>query len=256
MLAEKLQASIHVRVEEAENQVLGLRMVWLLRQRSAPGLNIGLPAQVAGREVDHATARHGGRGGDLQVLHLEEHAHRPIQLDALAVGQTERHVVIQHRVHVLNPNGIHRPIKHCPLVVQALVGLEGTHEAATKAIRPLLGHLVEFAIELSHGDALRVEAGEPSFLISLIGAVVLAERRERDRKRLVIDCLAAERRSHEHDPKANHECLEELDGLRHELVIDLQTLLRERPLHFCLQRAVVAVRHLDAREQVVDDGEE
>ncbi len=34
--------------------------------------------------------------------------------DAVAVGQGQGLVVVQHRVEVLNPDGVHRPVQHQP----------------------------------------------------------------------------------------------------------------------------------------------
>lgn len=39
------------------------------------------------------------------------------KLNALAVSQTKHLVVIQHRVHVLNPQGVNWPVADHPLVV-------------------------------------------------------------------------------------------------------------------------------------------
>ena len=48
---------------------------------------------------------------------LEHHMYGWCKLDSLAVGQTEHLVVIQHSVHVLNPQGVNWPIADHPLVV-------------------------------------------------------------------------------------------------------------------------------------------
>lgn len=39
------------------------------------------------------------------------------ELDDLPRAEAQLLVVIQHRVHVLNPDGVHRPIEHVPLLV-------------------------------------------------------------------------------------------------------------------------------------------
>jgi len=44
------------------------------------------------------------------------------EFDSLAVGQTQHLVVVQHRVHVLDPQGVDRPVAHHPLVVVGGVG--------------------------------------------------------------------------------------------------------------------------------------
>ena len=60
-------------------------------------------------------------GGHSQVLHLKHHMHRAVELDTLAVCQTEHLVVVQHSVHVLNPQSIHWTITYDPLVILSCV---------------------------------------------------------------------------------------------------------------------------------------
>ena len=38
--------------------------------------------------------------------------------------RAQRHVVIQHRVHILDPNRINRTVKDSPLVVRALLMIQ------------------------------------------------------------------------------------------------------------------------------------
>ena len=61
----------------------------------------------------------GGRG-HLQVHGLEHEVGGGGQLDDLATHQAELPVVVQHSVHVLNPDGVHRPVKQQPLAVRRL----------------------------------------------------------------------------------------------------------------------------------------
>ena len=63
---------------------------------------------------------HGGGGGDLEVHGLEDEVGGAGQLDDLAAHQTQLLVVVQHRVHVLNPDGVHRAVKYQPLPVGGL----------------------------------------------------------------------------------------------------------------------------------------
>lgn len=39
------------------------------------------------------------------------------ELDPLRVGEAEHLVVVQHRIHVLDPHGVHGPVAYQPLVV-------------------------------------------------------------------------------------------------------------------------------------------
>lgn len=63
---------------------------------------------------------HRGWGGHLKVHGLEDEAHLRGHLDNLTAHQAQLLVVVQHRVHVLDPHSIHRPVKDQPLPVRAL----------------------------------------------------------------------------------------------------------------------------------------
>lgn len=70
-------------------------------------------------------------------------------------------VVVEHGVHVLNPDGVDGPVKDDPLAVvrcgQRLLAVgDGQH-----AVRPLVADGVEAAVQLAHGDGLGVEDAVP-----------------------------------------------------------------------------------------------
>lgn len=60
-------------------------------------------------------------------------------------------------VHVLDPDGIHRPIKHHPFAVQCRVCHCCPDNGGSQPISPLIGQQVVLPIQLSHLDALGVE---------------------------------------------------------------------------------------------------
>ena len=72
------------------------------------------PFQSGAAHVHHAHARHGGRGGVVDVVGLKENLAVWRHGDAVAVGQGERLVVVQHRVQILNPDGIHGTVHDQP----------------------------------------------------------------------------------------------------------------------------------------------
>ena len=77
-------------------------------------LQYGAPAEHGGAHEHHAVARHGGGGGVLDVVRLEHHLAVGRHGDAVAVGQRQRLVVVQHRVEVLDPDSVHGPVQHEP----------------------------------------------------------------------------------------------------------------------------------------------
>ena len=113
---------------------------------------------VLGREVDHAAAGDGGGRGDGEVRDLEEHMHLLVELDPLAVGEAEGHVVVEHGVHVLDPQRVHRPVEDDPLVVVVLRGERhrGADHRRCDAVRPLLRRVrVGVRVRVSVGARVR-----------------------------------------------------------------------------------------------------
>ncbi|RUS72455.1 hypothetical protein EGW08_019787, partial [Elysia chlorotica] len=110
-------------MEERLKQILELFQVTLQRRRqcSQPALHQRVDAQHGGAHVHHSTAAHGGRRGYCQIGHLKHHSAAQCtyirELDNLAAAEAELLVVVQHGVHVLDPDGVHGPIEHVPPLV-------------------------------------------------------------------------------------------------------------------------------------------
>ena len=58
-------------------------------------------------------------------------------LDDLSAAEAEFLVVVKHSVHALNPQSVHRPIEHEPLLVWRVIGHSLTDEAGYDTIRPI-----------------------------------------------------------------------------------------------------------------------
>jgi hypothetical protein len=70
-----------------------------------------------------------------QVFDLEHDGHCGLKLDDLARVKTELLVIVEHSVHVLNPNGIDWPIEDDPFTISglrfsAISNLDGKHTIA------------------------------------------------------------------------------------------------------------------------------
>ena len=59
-------------------------------------------------------------GGNFEIKGLENEAHLGGHLYNLPRHEAELLVVVQHSVHVLDPNRVHRPVKDQPLAVGGL----------------------------------------------------------------------------------------------------------------------------------------
>lgn len=76
----------------------------LLRKKPLnPTPHIQPPPQILKRQIHHPTATHRRRTRHRQILHLKQHPQLLPQLNPLTIRQTQRHVIIQHGVHVFDP---------------------------------------------------------------------------------------------------------------------------------------------------------
>ena len=129
-----------------------------------PGVEDRPPAHLVGLHVDHTAAGDGGRGGDREVHRLEDHVHVLGHLDDLPAHQAELLVVVEHGVHVLDPNGVDGAVENEPATVLLVhLGGEDTVPNGEDTIGPIVRDFIEVTIELSHGDGLRVKNLNVSF---------------------------------------------------------------------------------------------
>ena len=66
-------------------------------------------------------------------------------------------IVVEHSVHVLDPDGVDGPVKDEPLAVGRLGGGKGSVADGQDPVRPLVGDGVKGAVQLAHGDGLGVQ---------------------------------------------------------------------------------------------------
>ena len=71
--------------------------------------------QSLSADINHSTPTNSGWTGLLQILDLKENPHLRMQLDSLSICQTQEPAVIQHSVHVLDPEGVHWAVEHHPV---------------------------------------------------------------------------------------------------------------------------------------------
>mmetsp|Transcript_19771 Transcript_19771/g.49773 ORF Transcript_19771/g.49773 Transcript_19771/m.49773 type:complete len:666 (+) Transcript_19771:6027-8024(+) len=107
--------------------------------------------------VHHAVAGDGGRTGHLHVHRLDHDPHVRRHRDDFARSQTQLLVLVHHGVHVLDPNRVHRPVKHEPLPLVGLVPRELAEQNRDHAVRPLVTDLVEAAVEVAGRNALGIQ---------------------------------------------------------------------------------------------------
>mmetsp|Transcript_439 Transcript_439/g.1392 ORF Transcript_439/g.1392 Transcript_439/m.1392 type:complete len:420 (+) Transcript_439:6123-7382(+) len=238
-----------VRVEERQQRNFVARSE-TLREALQPRLEYGVEPQRPRLHVDHAAPRDGRGRRDGQVLGLEHHRHRVRQRHDFARRQTELLVVVEHGVHVLDPDRVDGAVEEHPLQIGRLVLDAEPHDVRKDAVLPLVRVLVEHAVQLAHLDRFRIQVVDlDAFVLDALFSVVL-QVRQRSLQRPDVGGLAAARRAHDHEavPHANH--LVQLDVLLDEDGLLLQALLVDGALERRDEGPVVERRPDDAREEI------
>ena len=101
-------------------------MLCLETELGEPGLQLWLPVQPRRGHVDHPVAGNCGRRGVVHVTRLEDDLDVGGQVHPVPVGQGQDLGVVEHRVEVLYPYGVHRAVQNEPDVLRlSAVDLEG-----------------------------------------------------------------------------------------------------------------------------------
>ena len=185
-----------------------------------PRLHHRPPTQKRGLHVHHAAPRHRGRRRHCQVLNLEDHVHQTLHRDDFAAVEAQFLVIVQHRVHVFDPDGVHRAVEDDPLAVRAGIPRGVAERHREDPVGPLFAHRVLGAVQLAHGDGLGVEAVVLDFLFAVQTFFVqLAEGvcQHGDARR-----LHAVRFPDQHQPVPHDDHLVQLDDLLEEVVQGLE----------------------------------
>eukprot|EP00961_Rhodomonas_salina_P091519 1232553-Rhodomonas_salina.1 len=94
--------------------------------------------------------------GDRQILDLEETLDHGRHGDALSADESQELVVVEHSVHALDPQRVHRAVHEDPLEVGLLVCARLSHQAAQGAVSPLSRNQVVLAEELPEAEGFGV----------------------------------------------------------------------------------------------------
>ena len=213
-----------------------------------PRFHGGPPSQEAWLHVNHATPTHGGWTGDGKIRDLEDHVHQASHGDDFSRVQAKLLVVVQDSVHVLNPNCINGTIEHEPLPIWGCVPRSVSEEHGKNTIRPLLGHGVILAVQLAHGDTLRVQ--NVVFCLLLPEQALLMQICQGSRQNFVGRGLHTKALSHNHETVPDDDHLIELGHLRKEGVKGLQVVLLAALRQSFPELHVVSLWHRDPREEI------
>lgn len=90
---------------------------------TAPTFKDGLPVEDGAGHEHHAVPGHSSGGGVVDVVYLKDDLAVWSHGDTVSVSQGQGFIVVQHRVQVLNPDGIYRAVQQQPhmLTLQELI---------------------------------------------------------------------------------------------------------------------------------------
>ena len=196
------------------------RLVWVVPFK--PTLEEWLPSKLFGWQVDHTTAGDSSRGCDSQVHNFEKHSHLRTQLDALTVGETQSHIVVQHSVHVLDPNSVDRSVEDSPELVVSLIFRGVSHDLGSETISPLLGVEVDFTIEFTHADSFGIKDFLRDDLERFVWVSLLTQSCHNICQHVVALSLATTSRADQHDTESNVESFIQVNDFLHKLCFGLK----------------------------------
>lgn len=92
----------------------------------------------------------------VDTAHLKKHMYVGRKFDALRVGKAEHLVVVEHRVHVLDPDGVDGAIADDPLMVGGGALYSDAQTERQHAVVPLQRLQVHLAVQLADTQTFRV----------------------------------------------------------------------------------------------------
>mmetsp|Transcript_11712 Transcript_11712/g.17848 ORF Transcript_11712/g.17848 Transcript_11712/m.17848 type:complete len:936 (+) Transcript_11712:4723-7530(+) len=253
VLPHEAEHFMHVLLEEAlDGRQNVLAQLESIRQRVHPAFDKRVISQSSRLHVHHTAARHRGGRGSLQIFDLEHHSHAVGQSDDLSGVEAELLVVIEHSVHVLDPNGVDGAVENEPsAIVGAHAGGHVSELDGEDSIRPVMTDFIEVTVELSHGDGLGVESGDVS--LALAHEAFRMQLGEGEGQHLEAVGLAGEGQAHNHESMPDNDHFVKLDGFHDEVRVLLQVVLLHAKLHAPDQVSVVGLGELHSREEIGSD---
>mmetsp|Transcript_14055 Transcript_14055/g.57079 ORF Transcript_14055/g.57079 Transcript_14055/m.57079 type:complete len:672 (+) Transcript_14055:7076-9091(+) len=219
---------------------------FLLTALVEPGRHERLPAELSLRDVDDTRSGDGRGRRVVEVFGFEHRLHHAAHLHAVAVGEGENLVVVEHGVEVLDPDGVDGSVQHDPRVVLLLLS-RAAPQHGKDTLGPVARGGVEAAEHLRRGDRLGVH---------LPHHVLVANLSERTRECLADGCLTTAGGSHEHDTVTHQVGLVQLHALGEPRRVELEALLGGNLGHRSLDVGENSLVRLGPGEDVVDERQE
>lgn len=184
----------------------------------------------------------------LQIHGLENQVCRRRKLDDLSGRETELLIVIQHRVHVLDPKCVHRAVEDQPLPVWINRSGECSVGHRQDTVAPLVRRGIELAIQLAHRDGLGIDDGDLHAM--LVHQLPVLQETETVRQHSISRGLATEWQSDDHKAVAHDHHLVDLLDLLQEMIRALQICRSARIPRARVDVRIIWRRQHDAGKQI------
>lgn len=227
-----------------------LTSCYFLRQSLFPFVEQWRYPQGFGLHINHTTSTNGSRRSHSQVLNLEHHGHMRGEGQDLPRVETQFLIIIEHSVHIFDPQSIDRPIKHDPMFLRWPIRTAFSYCVRKDSVSPLLSCATEHTVQLAHCYRFWVYDVGVYFVVPLV-----LQGTQGCFENAVGFGFASTGWAHEHETVSDLDCIVELNCFWHEGRNGLKMKLRfmARFLNFLKKGSVVNDRLLHSREQVHDN---
>lgn len=97
---------------------------------------------------------------NLQIHRFEDQVRRGRELDDLPGSEAELLVVVQHGVHVLDPESVHRSVENQPFPVEINGSGKGAVGHRQNAVAPFVRGGIELSVQLTHRNGFGIDDGD------------------------------------------------------------------------------------------------
>lgn len=173
----------------------------------SPCINDRLPSQMNRFQIDHTTTWDGGGWGNSEIVDFEHHCECRWKLDSLSIRKTQHFIIIQHCVHIFNPQCIDWTIKNNPFLSITAISNISPYQSSYNTISPLICQQIYIPKQFIHCNWFRVETLLLYTFMIIIQWALLIELFHSFSQRATYCSFSCPCKTNNHDTVTNHYCL-------------------------------------------------
>mmetsp|Transcript_30720 Transcript_30720/g.59917 ORF Transcript_30720/g.59917 Transcript_30720/m.59917 type:complete len:287 (-) Transcript_30720:5402-6262(-) len=218
----------------------------MLRQSILPGLIDWSPSQRFGFHKDHTTTADSGRRSNSQILNFKDGTHSVDKFDLFTTCKTQLLVIVQHCVHVLNPNRIDRTIEDNPLPGALRKLAHVAHSHSKNTISPFVSVWIISSVQLRESDRLWIEIHR----LDIVKEPNTGQHDTGPSQNVQTRAFARVTFTNNHEAMPHHHSVIQLHNLLDERLVSLKLLLNTRFFDCLDELGLISGMTLDPREKV------